>query len=60
MFECCAYRCGRDYCDSTEIMKIADAMASNGMKDAGYEYINLDGIVQTGIIVGIVSSRDVT
>lgn len=25
-------------------MSIADAMASNGMKDAGYEYINLDGM----------------
>lgn len=24
-------------------MSIADAMASNGMKEAGYEYINLDG-----------------
>ena len=38
-----AARCGRDYCDSKEIMSVADAMASNGMKDAGYEYINLDG-----------------
>ena len=36
-------RCGRDYCTSQEIMSIADAMASNGMKEAGYEYINLDG-----------------
>ena len=26
-------------------MSIADAMASNGMKDAGYEYINLDGTI---------------
>jgi len=24
-------------------MSIADAMASNGMKEAGYEYINMDG-----------------
>ena len=24
-------------------MSIADAMASNGMKELGYEYINLDG-----------------
>ena len=24
-------------------MSIADAMASNGMKEAGYEYINFDG-----------------
>ena len=32
-------------------MKIADAMASNGMKDAGYEYINLDGMVVASINV---------
>lgn len=24
-------------------MEIADAMASNGMKELGYEYINMDG-----------------
>ena len=36
-------RCGRDYCTSQEIMSIADAMATNGMKEAGYEYINFDG-----------------
>ena len=30
-------------CTSKEIMSIADAMAENGMKDLGYEYINLDG-----------------
>lgn len=24
-------------------MSVADAMAENGMKDMGYEYINLDG-----------------
>jgi len=24
-------------------MSIADAMASNGMKELGYEYINMDG-----------------
>ena len=35
--------CGRDYCDGEEIMAIADAMASNGMKELGYQYINLDG-----------------
>ncbi len=28
-------RCGRDYCDAKEIMSIADAMASNGMKEMG-------------------------
>ena len=37
------YRCGRDYCDAQEIMEIADAMESNGMRDAGYTDINLDG-----------------
>jgi len=37
------HRCGRDYCDAEEIMSIADAMETNGMKDAGYQYINLDG-----------------
>lgn len=35
-------------------MSIADAMASNGMKDAGYEYINLDG---TTVLLSL-SSRD--
>ena len=35
-------RCGQNYCTSQEIMSIADAMASNGMKEAGYEYISLD------------------
>ena len=39
----CVCRCGRDYCDAKEIMTIADAMASNGMKELGYEYINFDG-----------------
>ena len=44
-------RCGRDYCSAKEIMSIADAMATNGMKQVGYEYINLDGgfnFVNTG------------
>ena len=36
-------RCGRDYCTSQEIMSTADAMASNGMKEAGYEYIIVSG-----------------
>lgn len=40
----CHGRCGRDYCYSKEIMSIADAMEDNGMKDAGYKYINLDGM----------------
>ena len=38
------YSCGYDLCKATEIMSVADAMASNGMKELGYEYINLDGI----------------
>lgn len=38
-----ACRCGRDYCDAKELMSVADAMATNGMKDAGYEYINIAG-----------------
>ena len=36
-------RCGRDYCDAKELMDIADAMVENGMKDVGFEYINMDG-----------------
>jgi len=32
----------RDYCDEKEIKGIADAMISNGMRDLGYNYINLD------------------
>ena len=43
MFASSVTRCERDYCDSKEIMSIADAMATNGMKELGYEYINLDG-----------------
>lgn len=39
-------------------MGIADAMASNGMKDAGYEYINLDGIPQKLLQTMLVSSHD--
>ena len=37
------YSCAYDLCKATEIMSVADAMASNGMKELGYEYINLDG-----------------
>ena len=37
-------RCGYDLCKDSEIMSVADAMATNGMKEIGYEYINLDGI----------------
>ena len=36
-------RCGRDYCDAKMVMSAADAMATNGMKDAGYEYIIISG-----------------
>lgn len=39
---CTDGHCGRDVCTAKEIMAVADAMASNGMKDLGYEYINLD------------------
>ena len=39
----CFARCGRDYCDSDEVKGVADAMVKNGMKDLGWEYINLDG-----------------
>ncbi|XP_064390820.1 uncharacterized protein LOC135338698 [Halichondria panicea] len=39
---CTLGRCGRDYCDSKEIMSIADAMVANGMQAFGYEYINMD------------------
>lgn len=36
-------RCERDYCNDAELRAVADAMASNGMRDAGYQYINVDG-----------------
>ena len=41
-------------------MSVADAMASNGMKDAGYEYINLDGttVANSYLTNLVVSSRD--
>ena len=44
------HRCARDYCDAAEIMSIADAMESNGMRDLGYTYINLDGKCSIHII----------
>jgi len=40
---CCLARCERDYCNDQEVRAVADAMATNGMKELGYEYINLDG-----------------
>ena len=36
-------RCGYDLCTAEEIMSVADAMSTNGMKELGYEYVNLDG-----------------
>eukprot|EP01102_Stenamoeba_stenopodia_P020805 TRINITY_DN8243_c0_g1_i4.p1 TRINITY_DN8243_c0_g1~~TRINITY_DN8243_c0_g1_i4.p1 ORF type:complete len:439 (-),score=84.44 TRINITY_DN8243_c0_g1_i4:151-1410(-) len=39
----CTYGpCETDYCNQTEVMSMADAMASNGMYELGYRYINLD------------------
>ena len=38
------YRCGRDFCNAKEVMAVADAMTTNGMKDVGFQYINLDGM----------------
>jgi alpha-galactosidase len=39
---CTLDECAYDLCYASEIMSIADAMATNGMKELGYEYINLD------------------
>eukprot|EP01119_Soliformovum_irregulare_P010620 TRINITY_DN2622_c0_g1_i1.p1 TRINITY_DN2622_c0_g1~~TRINITY_DN2622_c0_g1_i1.p1 ORF type:complete len:412 (-),score=92.41 TRINITY_DN2622_c0_g1_i1:141-1376(-) len=39
---CTAGHCERDYCWDQEIREIADAMVENGMKDLGYQYVNLD------------------
>jgi alpha-galactosidase len=39
---CTLERCGYDLCTASEIMNIADAMSTNGMRELGYEYINLD------------------
>ncbi|XP_011402528.1 PREDICTED: alpha-galactosidase-like [Amphimedon queenslandica] len=36
---CTNGRCERDYCDAKEVMDVTDAMVTNGMKDAGYEYV---------------------
>ena len=36
-------RCGRDYCDAKMVMSAADAMATNGMKELGYEYVIISG-----------------
>ena len=32
-----------DICNEAEIISVAEAMAANGMKAIGWEYINLDG-----------------
>jgi alpha-galactosidase len=34
--------CGRDYCDEDEIKAMADVIVSSGLKDLGYNYVNLD------------------
>eukprot|EP01121_Diplochlamys_sp_Union-15-3_P018410 TRINITY_DN6687_c0_g1_i1.p1 TRINITY_DN6687_c0_g1~~TRINITY_DN6687_c0_g1_i1.p1 ORF type:complete len:412 (-),score=74.98 TRINITY_DN6687_c0_g1_i1:61-1296(-) len=34
--------CLNDFCSESEVKSVADAMASNGMKELGYKYINLD------------------
>lgn len=34
--------CENDFCNETEIRSIALAMSTNGMKELGYNYINLD------------------
>jgi alpha-galactosidase len=34
--------CSRDYCWEDEIKEVADAMSTNGMLEAGYQYVNLD------------------
>ena len=39
-------------------MSVADAMESKGMKDAGYKYINLDGIQHLQLFIQQLSSRD--
>lgn len=39
---CSMGSCQTDYCNAEELMAIADAMANNGMKELGYEYINVD------------------
>ena len=44
---CTMGQCGRDYCDDKEVRQIADAMSTNGMLEAGYEYIVLDEYVMS-------------
>ncbi|XP_065190875.1 uncharacterized protein LOC135821804 [Sycon ciliatum] len=34
--------CGLDRCNDKEVREIADTMTTNGMKELGYEYINMD------------------
>lgn len=34
--------CGRDYCDEEEVKAMADVIVSSGLKDLGYQYVNLD------------------
>ena len=40
-------------------MSIADAMATNGMKELGYEYINFDGEYVTIIYIQLVSYKPI-
>ena len=45
-------RCGRDYCDAKMVMSAADAMATNGMKELGYEYIIISGTGSLYLLLG--------
>ena len=54
MFLFCS--CAYDLCYASEIMSIADAMATNGMKELGYEYINLDGMYIVHVHVHVYST----
>jgi len=39
---CSLCQCGRDYCDASEVLNVAQTMVKNGMQKLGYNYINLD------------------
>eukprot|EP00117_Sycon_ciliatum_P025328 scpid76498/ scgid21046/ Alpha-galactosidase; Alpha-D-galactoside galactohydrolase; Melibiase len=39
---CTQGHCGLDVCNDMEVRAIADAMVDNGLKDVGFQYINMD------------------
>eukprot|EP01124_Arcella_intermedia_P024789 TRINITY_DN4263_c0_g1_i1.p1 TRINITY_DN4263_c0_g1~~TRINITY_DN4263_c0_g1_i1.p1 ORF type:complete len:398 (-),score=70.60 TRINITY_DN4263_c0_g1_i1:48-1241(-) len=39
---CTLGKCGRDFCNETEVLSVAQELIDNGMSSLGYDYVNLD------------------